>query len=87
MHILMFEDLSVHFIKNGKHIWSLEQSISQVKKVEVYEGSQAAKQSANDDTDESSMTYRLQYLKNMSDKQSIAEIPVRIISRYIQNFN
>jgi hypothetical protein len=26
--ILMFEDLSVHFIKNNKHIWSLDQSIS-----------------------------------------------------------
>ena len=32
------------------------------------------------------MTFRLQYLKNMSDKQTLAEIPVRIVSRYIQNF-
>jgi hypothetical protein len=47
-HILMFEDLSVHLIKNGKHVWTLEQSISQIQKVEIYE---AAKQSAYDESD------------------------------------
>jgi hypothetical protein len=44
----MFEDLSVHLIKNGKHVWTLEQSISQIQKVEIYE---AAKQSAYDESD------------------------------------
>lgn len=83
MHILMFEDLSVHFIKNGRHVWALEQSISQIQKVETYEASQAAKQSSNDEADENSVTYRLQYLKSMNDKQTLAEIPGRIIARYV----
>lgn len=87
-HILMFEDLSVHFIKNGKHIWTLEQSISQVKKVEIFafarrENHTDGHKDRTGDDDQNSITFRLKYLKNMDNKMSFAEIPVRIVSRYV----
>jgi len=37
MQVLMFEDLSMHYVKNGNHMWTLEQSIAYISKVEVFD--------------------------------------------------
>jgi len=51
----MFEDLSMHYVRNGAHQWTLEQSIAYIEKVEVFD-----KGSLPKDDEES---IKLNYLK------------------------
>jgi hypothetical protein len=74
----MFEDLSLRFIKKNKLVWTVEQSISKVDKVEVFD---ATMPTVNVD----SAAHTLSYVHKMGDKISIAEVPVRIMQRYVEN--
>lgn len=76
--ILMFEDLSLRFIQKNKLVWTIEQSISKVDKVEVFDAAMPT-------TNEDSAAQTLSYVHKMGDKISIAEVPVRIIQRYVEN--
>lgn len=76
----MFEDLSIHYIRLGKHKWTLEQSVSQISKVEIFDKS-TIPTSGQDGT-----TFnRLTYLRQMNEEMTIAEVPFRIVQRYVEN--
>lgn len=74
--MLLFDDLSLHYAVQGKLLWSQEESLSQINQVEVYDNSvEVMRQQATD----------LEYVKHMSQKVELAEVPQRIIQRYTEN--
>jgi len=81
MQILMFEDLSMHYIRDGFHQWTLEQSITKITKVEVFDKASLPK---NDDED--TVMRRLSYLRHMDEELSFADVPGKIMRRYWENF-
>ena len=75
--ILMFEDLSMRFIKDGAYQWTIDQAIAKVDKVEIFDSSNMPTET--DDTDPHSAANMLSYVRNMGDRISIADVPVRIV--------
>jgi len=74
--VLQMEDLSLHYIANGRMMWHLEEGLSQIKQVEVFD------KSTVEEMDNGLPTY----VASMSDKDiPIAEIPMRIMQRYLGN--
>lgn len=71
------DDLSLHYIANGHLKWHLEEGLSQIKQVEVFD--KATVQDVDADMPA--------YVSSMSDKDvTFAEVPARIIQRYLGNF-
>lgn len=73
--LLVFQDLSLHYIAGGKRLWSLEQAISKVTQVEVFDQTQVAGFKRN----------AVEYVETMGEEMSIIDVPGRILARYVQN--
>lgn len=80
MQILMFEDLSLHYIRDGSHQWTLEQSITKIVKVEIFDKTVIPKSDEED-----SMVRSLTYLRQMDQEITMAEVPMRMMKRYVEN--
>ena len=79
--MLLFQDLSLHYLDKGKRLWTREEALSQIVQVEIFDPSSIPRSGA----DLEGLT--LQYLRKMSEPVSFAQVPFRIIERYVQNFN
>jgi hypothetical protein len=63
--LIVFQDLSIHYIHNGRRSWSLEQALSKIQQVEIYD--QTAVQGIKSD--------ELSYVDHMADPISLFEVP------------
>ena len=75
--MLLFEDISLHYIEKGNKKWQSDEALSQIIQVEILD------QLVESDDESDSLTY----LKSMNEPVSMAQIPGRIIRRYTENLN
>jgi hypothetical protein len=73
--MLVFQDLSVHYISKGKKVWTRDEALSQVTQVEIFDSA----------TLNTKQTTELSYVSSMNEPVHWAEIPSRIIRRYVEN--
>jgi hypothetical protein len=74
------EDLSLHYLAKGKLTWHREEGLAQIKQVEVFDKENTPQEQ------KSTRHEQPAYVARMGDKIELAEVPSRIIQRYLGNF-
>ena len=73
--MIVFEDLSVHYVSNQRKLWTREEALSQVTQVEIFDKASLGNSKQDD----------LSYVYKMNEPVSWSEVPLRIIQRYTEN--
>lgn len=72
---LVFQDLSLHYIQGGKKMWDMEQALSKVVQVEIFDSASLSEFRQAD----------MKYVEKMSEPVAWYQIPARIMERYLEN--
>lgn len=72
---MVFADLSLHYVQGGKKMWDMEQALSKVVQVEIFDSASLSENKVSE----------LKYVQSMHEPVSWFDVPGRIMQRYIEN--